>query len=180
VVPASGGPRLATRPAAGSVAVAGLDRLRVVEPLLRYATTVRTFGLDAASAWLLQMPTARLTVLLSPAADRGFSGEDGLLDAGPVGGAGFDLADGTSFERALPLDVRAVYAGQPRLRAARGLVEAGAVRAGPEHTTVESGGTGYVVRRTPDGDRCTCAWFATHGLGRGPCKHILAARLART
>ncbi|GAA2605289.1 hypothetical protein [Paractinoplanes durhamensis] len=26
------------------------------------------------------------------------------------------------------------------------------------------------------GERCT--WFASHGLGRGPCKHILAVRLA--
>ncbi len=31
-----------------------------------------------------------------------------------------------------------------------------------------------------DGDRCTCPWFGAHGSGRGPCKHILAARLART
>jgi hypothetical protein len=178
VIPGPGGPRLATRATAGSVAVAGLDRLRVVEPLLRHATTVRTFGLDTASAWLLEMPTARVTVLLSAAVSRGFSGEGGLLDAGVVdGGAGFDLADGTTFARELPLDARAVYADQPRLRDARALVEAGAVRPGPDRTVVESGGTPYVVRRAHDGERCTCAWFATHGLGRGPCKHILAARL---
>jgi hypothetical protein len=179
VVPAGHGARLATRPTAGSVAVAGLDRLRVVEPLLGHATTVRTFGLNTASAWLLDMPTARLTVLLSPAVSRGFSGEGGLLETDPRPAAGFDLADGTEFERELPLDARAVYADQPRLRDARALVEAGAVKPAPDRTIVESGGTAYAVRRAPDGERCTCAWFATHGLGRGPCKHILAARLSR-
>ncbi|WP_433789088.1 SWIM zinc finger family protein [Actinoplanes sp. CA-252034] len=189
VVPAPGGPRLATAPAPGSVAVAGLDRLRVVEPLLRHATAVRTFGLGTGSAWLLEMPTARLTVLLSPAVSRGFSGEGGLLDVsagedgslheGPAGSGGFDLADGTPFERELPLDARVAYADQPRLRDARALAEAGAVRPGPDHTVVESGGTAYTVRRAPAGERCTCAWFATHGLDRGPCKHILAARLVR-
>jgi hypothetical protein len=180
VIPGPGGPRLATRPAAGSVAVAGLDRLRVIEPLLRHATTVRTFGRNTASAWLLEMPTARLTVLLSPAVSRGFSGEGGLLGDGPVDGAGFDLADGTTFERELPLDAGAIYADQPRLRDARALVEAGAVRPGPDGAIVESGGTAYLVRHAGGGERCTCAWYATHGLGRGPCKHILASRLFRT
>ncbi|MCO8269035.1 SWIM zinc finger domain-containing protein [Actinoplanes sp. TRM 88003] len=177
VTPAPGGPRLATRPAAGSVAVAGLDRLRVFEPLLRHATAVHTYGLNTSSAWLLQMPTARLTVLLSPAVSRGFSGEGGLLDGADGDTSGYDLADGTSFGRVLPLAAALIYADQPRRRDARALVEAGAVEPGPDDTaTVRSGGTAYVVRRTPDGDRCTCTWFATHGLGRGPCKHILAAR----
>ncbi|MBU2669590.1 SWIM zinc finger domain-containing protein [Actinoplanes bogorensis] len=176
VVPGPGGPRLASRPAAGSVAVAGLDRLRPVEPLLRHATTVRAFGLGTGSAWLLEMPTARLTVMLSPAVSRGFSGEGGLLSDGVLDDTGFDLADGTTFERRLPLDARPDADDQPRLRAARALVDSGAVVPGPDHTIVTSGGTAYVVRRTPDGERCTCAWFATHGLGRGPCKHILAAR----
>ncbi|WP_426503691.1 SWIM zinc finger family protein [Dactylosporangium sp. McL0621] len=43
---------------------------------------------------------------------------------------------------------------------------------------VHSGGTRYTVRDTPAGERCTCQWFARHGLSRGPCKHILAVRLA--
>jgi hypothetical protein len=177
VIPGAGGARLATRAAAGSVAVAGLDRLKVIQPLLRHATSVRTFGLNTAGAWLLEMPTARMTVLLSPAVNRGFPGEGGLLDAGDTEDTGFDLADGTTFARRLPLDARPALADQPRLRDARALVEAGAVRPGPDHTVVESGGTAYVVRPTPDGERCTCAWFASHGLDRGPCKHILAARL---
>jgi hypothetical protein len=152
----------------------------VIEPLLRHATTAHAFGFGDACAWLLPMPTARMTVVLSPAVSRGFSGEGGLLDSGPVDGAGFDLADGTVFERELPLDARAVYAGQPRLRDARALIEAGAVRQNPDQTTVDSGRTTYVVRRTQGGERCTCAWYATHALSRGPGKHILAARLSGT
>jgi hypothetical protein len=46
-------------------------------------------------------------------------------------------------------------------------------------TRVHSGDSSHVVRHTATGDRCTCPWFTAHGAGRGPCKHILAARLAR-
>ncbi|NLF04050.1 MAG: SWIM zinc finger family protein, partial [Actinomycetales bacterium] len=28
------------------------------------------------------------------------------------------------------------------------------------------------------GGSCTCAWWTRHGTQRGPCKHLLAARLA--
>ena len=30
----------------------------------------------------------------------------------------------------------------------------------------------HLRRRTPDGNRCTGVWFATHGLNRGSCTHI--------
>lgn len=30
---------------------------------------------------------------------------------------------------------------------------------------------------TAEGDRCTCPWYSKHRNERGPCKHILAARL---
>jgi hypothetical protein len=181
-VPGPGGPRLATRLAPGGVGVAGLERLRVIEPLLRHTATVRTFGLDTGSAWLLELPGARLTVMLSPSVSRAFSGEGGLLDdAGlaAAGRAGFDLADGTSFERALPLDALVLQADQPRMRDAVALVEAGAVTLEADRAVVYSRNTGYVVRQAAGGERCTCTWFATHGLGRGPCKHILAVRLSR-
>jgi SWIM zinc finger len=177
-VPSPTGPRLATRTAPGGVGVADLQRLRVIEPLLLHTRTVRTYGLDTGSAWVLDLTTARLTVLLSPAVNRGFSGEGGLLDSGPeIGGrAGFDLTDGEPFERQLPLDAVLV---QPRLREAQALVAAGAVTVTEDRAVVLSGSTGYVVRHAADGSpRCTCAWFATHALNRGPCKHILAARLA--
>jgi hypothetical protein len=46
-----------------------------------------------------------------------------------------------------------------------------------EVSRVVSGDTTNLVRATPEGYRCTCPWYASHGAGRGPCKHILAARL---
>jgi predicted nucleic acid-binding Zn finger protein len=46
--------------------------------------------------------------------------------------------------------------------------------------TVRSGDVDYLVRWDEGGARCTCAWFARHHGKRGPCKHILAAELARS
>jgi hypothetical protein len=181
-VPGRSGPRLATRLAPGGVGVAGLERLRVIEPLLRHTSSVRTFGLDTGSAWLLQLPDARLTVMLSPSPSRAFSGEGGLLDdiaLAAAGRAGFDLADGTSFERQLPLDSLVLQADQPRMRDAIALADTGSVTLRADRAVVHSRDTDYVVRQASDGERCTCTWFAKHGLSRGPCKHILAVRLTR-
>src|SRR4029077_6647941 len=77
-------------PAAGAVCLAGPERLRALEPMLRFATRLRVYGRDAgqharpsASAWQLVLEGAHFTVVLSPEVSRGFSGEGGLL---------FDLA----------------------------------------------------------------------------------------
>ena len=72
---------------------------------------------------------------------------------------------------------------QPRLQSATKLVSAGAVRvldrSGEQSADIEitSGDMTYFVRLRPDGDRCTCPWFARHQGQRGPCKHVLAARM---
>jgi len=78
--------RLASRPTAGAVCVAGPERLRVVEPLLRFATALRAYGpvvdsdsLPMPSAWVLELPGARVTIGLSPEKSRGFSGEGSVL-----------------------------------------------------------------------------------------------------
>lgn len=78
--------RLASRPSAGAVCLAGPERLRLLEPLLRYATSLRAYGeatdaasLPSASAWVLDLPGARLTIGLSPEKSRGFSGEGAVL-----------------------------------------------------------------------------------------------------
>src|SRR6185437_9485443 len=102
-----------------------------------------------------------------------------ILDGGgPAGALGFDLAIGAGFERVLPLDALVDAQDQPRMRDARALLEAGHVELTAGGATVHSGGTAYTVREAAGGERCTCQWFAKHGLGRGPCKHILAVRLA--
>ena len=83
---AARGLRLASGPTVGAVCVAGPERLRVLEPMLRLATGLRAFAAPAdasalpmASCWVLDLPGARLTLGLSPEKSRGFSGEGAIL-----------------------------------------------------------------------------------------------------
>ena len=78
--------RLGSAPVAGAVCVAGPERLRVLEPLLRFATSLRAYepevsagALPLPSAWVLELPGARVTIGLSPEKARGFSGEGSVL-----------------------------------------------------------------------------------------------------
>ena len=80
------GLRLGTRPAPGAACVAGPERLRVFEPLLHLITSLEAYGPDVdagsepvASLWVARMPGARLSVGMSPAKSRGFSGEGAVL-----------------------------------------------------------------------------------------------------
>jgi hypothetical protein len=68
----------------GAVCLAGTTRLRVLEPLARYATGLAAFGDPDARepspvAWVLGLSGGRVTLTLSPDPTRGFSGEGGLL-----------------------------------------------------------------------------------------------------
>ena len=109
--------------------------------------------------------------------------EAALAVLGARGLAGFDASAGFYFHRRLPFDLDKVEQLQPRLRNARKLLEAGGVRVveqpGDDAWDVEVQGTGvaHFVRLRPDGDRCTCPWFSKHQGARGPCKHVLAARM---
>jgi predicted nucleic acid-binding Zn finger protein len=97
------------------------------------------------------------------------------------------------------LDVDQLFAPDPRLAAGRHLVDAGRVTlvaiyppdqhpAGKPETranaTVQDGGTIYDVIVSVDGDgrlrfgRCGCPFFQANIMSRGPCQHIMAARLA--
>ncbi len=98
---------------------------------------------------------------------------------GAAGRVGFDAAEGAYFHRELPYDAERLAAMHPRLRDAKALVDAGAVRLQGDTAYVQSGDTEHAVRRTADGDRCTCPWYAKHKGSRGPCKHVLAADLVR-
>lgn len=77
------GLRLASRPAPGAIPLGGPARLRVLEPLLGFATSLTAYGpADAGqgvSVWQLDLADARLSIALSPSSMRGFSGEGGLL-----------------------------------------------------------------------------------------------------
>jgi hypothetical protein len=174
---------------------------------------------------VLELPHARLTVVVSPDKTRGFSGEGGTLHAlasasvgedaelvraeldfdaridpdilaarlgidedrvaaalsllATSGQVGWDLRNGAYFHRPLPFDTEAMLALNPRLADGRELAASGAVTwTEPTVALVASGDLVYRVTLELDGYTCSCVWFAKHGTGRGPCKHVIAARLA--
>ncbi|MDF5755746.1 SWIM zinc finger family protein [Spongiactinospora sp. TRM90649] len=216
-------------PTAGAVCLSGVGRLVTLHPLLRFATALRVYGPPvsghdvAPSAWELELPGMRYTLVLSPETWRGFSGEGAVLDdlsgddvaadadvvgmllnfepavevgllaeraglsparvraaltqLGTAGRVGYDLAEAGHFHRELPYDREHVETLNPRLASARALVESGAVRVtGPDTAEVTTPG-GLREVRLGDGS-CTCEWWFDHRGSRGPCKHVLAARIA--
>jgi hypothetical protein len=67
-----------------AIPVGGAGRLRMIEPLLRYARSVTVYGPRSCtgpgvSLWQLNLPDGTLSCALSPTLSRGFSGEGGLL-----------------------------------------------------------------------------------------------------
>ncbi|MEE1942265.1 SWIM zinc finger family protein [Streptomyces sp. TRM 70361] len=110
-----------------------------------------------------------------------------LTVLGTAGRIGYDTAEAAHFHRELPFDGDRVERHNPRLRAARALVAAGAVR--PEGVEGTEGGgadgtfavavDGHTHRvRSADGElSCTCRWWAEYRGGRGPCSHALAVRI---
>jgi hypothetical protein len=226
------GLRLTSGPAPGAVCLAGAHRLGALTPLLRYVRRLRAYGPavtwrsePCSSAWEVELPGMRLVLALSPAANRGFSGEGSVLDSlsggqgsdadligallefeprvevdllaersglppervrealvrlGTAGWVGYDLAEAAYFHRELPYDARLAERDNPRLRDARALVAAGAVALDGDVATVTVTDHVQRVRLAADGQAwCTCDWWARHRGTRGPCKHVLAARLAR-
>jgi hypothetical protein len=224
--------RLSSLPGKGAACVAGPERLLSLEPLLRFVSRLRVYGIDAgtyagpaASAWELVLQDARFTIVLSPEVSRGFSGEGALLfdlasedsedDAErllpllgwgqPIeiahlaraaglprdrtrsalvflaaqGRVGYDQGQAAYFHRELPLKVDALLKMNPRLADARKLLEEGKVHLEGDEARVESGDLEHRVTFGLDGDRCTCPWWGKYVGARGPCKHVLAARLAR-
>ena len=183
----SPGVRLSRQGGRGSVALAGSARLALLDALAVDARRLRVFGSESgASAWVIDVPGGRVTVALSPSPWRGFSGEGAVLrdlaheqgvEAGARGLAGFDLDAGAFFARRLPFDLDAAERLHPRLRDARRLVDAGALRLlGDGGVVVRSNDLEYVVGLTEG--TCTCPWWAKHSGERGPCKHVLAAEIA--
>jgi hypothetical protein len=103
-----------------------------------------------------------------------------LGQLGTAGRVGYDVAEAAYFHRELPYDATRVEAMNPRLANARALVAAGAVRLDGELATVVVGDHGHRIRFHDDGAAtCTCSWWARYRGGRGKCKHVLAAELAR-
>ncbi|KRD43410.1 hypothetical protein ASE38_03930 [Cellulomonas sp. Root930] len=128
-----GGLRLAGRASPSSVPVAGAHRLRVLEPLLRFATGLRAYApavVGAAPAiWELSLQDARVSVTLSPEVGRGFSGEGGVLRdlADAHSAADADLVSALlAFEPRIDVLALASDAGLPAERVLRALGRLGA------------------------------------------------------
>jgi hypothetical protein len=133
VAPGNTGLRLSARSAPGAVPVSGADRLRVLDPLLRFARALRAYSADgradAASVWELELADARFSLAISPDRSRGFSGEGAVL---------VDLIDETSvqdadlvsallaFEPVIDVDALAAAADVARGRVQRALTRLGA------------------------------------------------------
>ncbi|MEV0201717.1 SWIM zinc finger family protein [Nonomuraea sp. NPDC050691] len=99
-----------------------------------------------------------------------------LTQLGTAGRVGYDLSEAAHFHRELPYDREHVQHLNPRLTSAKALVEGGAVRLEGDLAWVRTDG-GLREVRLSDGS-CTCAWWWDHRGSRGPCKHVLAARIA--
>jgi hypothetical protein len=184
VVQAGRAARLRHAAVPGSVAVRGTDRLRLLDPLLRHARRLRVFADDeGSSAWVVDMRSGRVSVTLSPEPWRGFSGEGGAL-------AGLASDELSALAERLADDL----AWQSRLDPARVGAMAGvdAARAGDALSVVGARGRAgydlsagaYFHRDLPyDLERVEglhprlLAARARHAGARGPCKHVLAARI---
>lgn len=75
------GIRIAHHAGPGSTTAHGIGRLRVVERMLRHLRGLTILsGADGTTAWVADLDGARTTIVLSPQAWRGFSGEGRVLD----------------------------------------------------------------------------------------------------
>ena len=101
-----------------------------------------------------------------------------LAQLGTSGQVGYDVAEAAYFHRELPYDASRAERLNPRLRNARKLVEAGAVRVDGSMAVVRAEDHVQHVRLADDGSAtCTCPWWAQYAGSRGPCKHVLAVQL---
>lgn len=123
----------------------------------------------AAIAGQLNLPVAEVVSALDALATRGL--------------VGFDVSSKAYFHRELPFQSDMVETLQPRLIAARKLIAESAVRL---HKQISESESEWLVRGSDveqlvflsdSGDRCTCTWYSKHQNDRGPCKHVLAARI---
>jgi hypothetical protein len=82
IVPSGRGLRLSQVEDRRGLRVGDVQRLRILDDLVRHARTVRVLAdaASGASAWELTLDEARFTLVLSPDASRGFSGEGQALE----------------------------------------------------------------------------------------------------
>ncbi len=141
-------------------------------------------GLDtvrAQLAWQSQIDVGKIAGKTNLAVE---AVEASLAVLGSRGLAGYDAPRNCYFHRELPFELDKVEALQPRLKGAHKLLADGKVelieRLNDEASNWQVAGTGvyHQVRLRGEGDKCTCPWFSKNLGQRGPCKHILAARMS--
>jgi hypothetical protein len=80
LVPAPGSWRIATHRSQRSIPLPGATRLRGSERVTRHAQRLDVYASPTGTtAWVFELPSSRLTLVLSPEPYRAFSGEGGLL-----------------------------------------------------------------------------------------------------
>ncbi|GLW28369.1 SWIM zinc finger family protein [Actinoplanes regularis] len=131
---------------------------------------------DLVSALLSWDPTIDVDELATASGLEAARVRDALTQLGTAGRVGYDVAEAGYFHRTLPYAAEAVERMNPRLAGARALITAGGVTLGDEVSLVVSGAETYHVRN--ESQSCTCPWWAKYRGGRGPCKHVLAVRMA--
>lgn len=96
------------------------------------------------------------------------------------GKLGYDGNKQAYFHRELPDEPERVLKDNPRLKAARNLLE-NTEYMGENRWSVRSKDSEYRVfydgNETIEKAKCTCTWYLKYQNSRGPCKHILAAKL---
>ncbi|MFC3689276.1 SWIM zinc finger family protein [Aquipuribacter hungaricus] len=127
--------------------------------------------------WLPAMTLTEVGVAADLTTDRA---EQALAVLGTAGRVGYDASGGCWFARDLPYDAGDAEALNPRLRSARRLVTEGRLRRDGDLIVVQVAGNQHHVRGGVGSGppSCTCHWWARHRGGRGPCSHVLAARMA--
>ena len=98
------------------------------------------------------------------------------------GKLGFDVRENAFFHRELPDDPDRILGDNPRLLAAKKLMESTTyIEDNIWH--VRSGDADYRVIYPVDGRaedaKCTCRWYLRHQNSRGSCKHILAVKMKK-
>jgi SWIM zinc finger len=130
--------------------------------------------LSALLAWSPRVDVGRLAAATGLSPERTVLALTRLAASGRVG---YDLAEQSFFHRELPFGP-ALEKRHPRLAAARALVASGAVTPHDGGASVGRGDGAHRVTFAAPYDVCTCPWWGRHRGTRGPCKHVLAARMA--
>lgn len=108
--------------------------------------------------------------------------DEALAYLAVIGKLGFDAHENSYFHRELPSDESRILKDNPRLVAARKLVDH-VQKISDREWIVHSNKNEYHLFAADNDpmptqpEKCTCTWYLRHTNRRGPCKHLLAVQL---